>query len=537
MQNSNNNSHDINECTSRGVCSLSPNIAALQELMFLFIKHAAFYIAKLEKSGRYNFSVNKEIIECIASLGYVTEISENYLYDIVLKMYSILTLSKNEYFLFCKNNNIKKEELLLDFEFSYQTPVSKAIAFGERIFLDNYNKISLTKRSMIDIFYTVLKNICINVCNISDFKTYSHRAESHIIKSINDLNKPDLSEKDIKSAFEYLSFLDYELQLDMHDCLIKSFGNISEVEVSCSSRKGKAILVSGSNLFDLLNVLEETKHKNIDVYTHSALLIAHSFERFKQYPNLVGHYGDTTDTSILDYATFPGAILLTKNSRTNTEYLYRGRLFSKDYISHKGVINIDDNNYSQLVSTAIASKGFSRGKIKPSKTIGYDEEKIVQIFSEIKEKLLSGKIKRVYIVGIDPYSDEQKEYYDEFFNLLNNDEFAISFSRTNSKKNVLNLNIGNYIPLAADIVHKFFTDYEINSKIIFFFTICNITTISHIITLLNKGLMNIFMSKCSPRVINPSVFREFIDIYGIKITTNPSSDLYIARKNKNTPQS
>ena len=74
----------------------------------------------------------------------------------------------------------------------------------------------------------------------------------------------------------------------------------------------------------MYNFIGFRKDLNIDVYTHSNLLIAHAFAKFNSYPNLRAHYGDTTENCILDFSTFPGAILLTKNSRNTTEYLYRG---------------------------------------------------------------------------------------------------------------------------------------------------------------------------------------------------------------------
>ena len=127
---------------------------------------------------------------------------------------------------------------------------------------------------------------------------------------------------------------------------------MTKADVSYSTAQGKAILVSGSNFSELLKVLKNTENENIDIYTHSDLLLAHSLSEFKKYPNLKGHFGDQTENNILDFATFPGSILLTKNAKRTTEYLYRGRLFSNGYIVPKGVIKIENNDYSELINSA-----------------------------------------------------------------------------------------------------------------------------------------------------------------------------------------
>ena len=317
----------------------------------------------------------------------------------------------------------------------------------------------------------------------------------------------------------------------------KEFSSISKTNVSHSSRKGKAILVSGNNFIDLLNILEETKNKEIDVYTHSNLLIAHAFDKFKQYPNLQGHYGDTTENCILDFSTFPGAILLTKNSRNNTEYLYRGRLFSNDYFVAQGVIKIENNNFSPLIESALNAKGFSKGKDKPSTIVGYTPKEVTKILNTISEKLDNKEISKLYIIGMNPYSENQKEYFNNFFEQMLPDEFAINFSTLpTTKNNIIDINVGNYNPIATTILTKFFKDNQkiTDNNIVFFFSNCDVITISNIVFLKSHGVKNIYLAQCVPTLINPSVFSTFKKEYKINITTSVKKDLATIRNKNNS---
>ena len=89
-----------------------------------------------------------------------------------------------------------------------------------------------------------------------------------------------------------------------------------------STRPNKAILVAGTNIQELKNVLDATKDKNIDVYTHGEMIVAYTYPKFGEYENLVGQFGKGIENCLLDFATFPGAILIARHSLENIEYLY-----------------------------------------------------------------------------------------------------------------------------------------------------------------------------------------------------------------------
>lgn len=522
---------DTNECTSRGACSIAPNIASLQVIIIYFIKQLAYYVIKLEKLGANNVSIKYEIINDLASLVSINEFSEKQLYAILAKDYQLYTEAKKAYHEICTQKGIFAKDLKNQLEFNENTTVSKAIAQGEKLFLEKYNKLTSGQKNLISILQILLKSASMNLIKLNEFKDFDDNVYQKILTILDMFNHGKVSNKQIKDSISELAEIDNKLQFEISELLLKKFGGISKVNVSHSTKKGKAILVSGNNFADLLNILNETKDKNIDVYTHSNLLIVHALKEFQQYPNLRGHYGDTTESCILDFATFPGSILLTKNSRSNTEYLYRGRLFSNDYIIHQGVVKIENENYSELIESAEKAKGFTKGKIKDDTPLGYNEDELNNEINKLTERLKKNEIKKLYIIGMNPYSEIQKEYFKEFFSLLKPEEFALSFSFESKKDNVLTINIGNYNPLAINIIHQIFEKYEIDSnKIVFFFTTCDVMTISNIVMLKHVKAKNIYMATCPPMLVNPSVFDTFRNEYSINLTDTPHNDLEKIRK-------
>lgn len=516
---------DSEDCTSRGTCTLSPGVVSLQELVLYFIKLASFYIVKLRGFELYNPSIEDEIINDIASLIYINEYSEKQMYELAMRCYYIYSNSKNRYVHECSEFNKTPDYVNEIIVFDRDFTLSKSILSGDILIKRLYNTVSSENRNFLQILFTVSKSVCQNISKLFDFGVRDEFAIDDILTLLSKIDAYSNNKDKLSEFINSLSSLDEKLKYKIAQILSEHYGKISEVKVSHSTRKGKCILVSGNNFNDLISVLEMTKGKNIDIYTHSNLLISHSFEKFREYPNLKGHYGRSSENCIVDYGTFPGAILLTKNSKNNTEYLYRGKIFSNDYITPQGVIPIVNNNYQPVIDSANSSVGFKKGRQKPDTNLGFNEQEVDTLFKRLIVRLETGKLKRLFIVGMNSFSDVQKEYFEGFFAGLRTDEFVLSFYYESNKNNVVTINIGNYVPLATYILNKLLSCRKFLDKMIFVSPVCDVSSISSIVRFKNIGADNIYISSCSPRVINPSVFDTFKSFYGVNVTSNPIDDL------------
>ena len=530
MQNYNDNNHlylDTNECTSRGACSESLNIFLLQELVMFFLQQIAYYVIKLENLGANNKSIKYDIVSDIAALVSINEFNEEQLYSMVMKEYFLLENTRDAYKKLSIKKNMPSAILKKTVNIDNSTPIAKAISAGEKLFLSRYKKLSTRLKNLIDILEIVIKSCCSNLINLNDIDFFDDEIYHEILSALDSLNQSNIQEDELSKLISNLAKSDFKLQLQISNSLIDKFGQIENTEVSTSTRKGKAILVSGNNFENLYELLKETEGKNIDIYTHANLLIAHALRKFKDFENLIGHFGDKTENSILDFSTFPGSILLTKTTKKNSEYLYRGRLYSCDYVVPKGVIKIKNNDYTELIDAAEQAKGFARGKSKPSTFIGYNESEILSKFQEISKNLKSNKFERLYIIGINPYSEVQRMYFKTLLGRLNDNEYAINFSDVfTDKENILSINIGNFCPLVINLLSKFFENYSVSSdNIYFFFPTCDVLTISNIITLNSENAKHIYMADCSPTLLNPSIFTTFRKLYNVKLTGDVYKDL------------
>lgn len=305
---------EYDECNAKGSCSVPPSISALQEVIIISLCQLAYYILKLRDFDKKPEPQEKLVIETLATIISTTDYSDEQLLNIVSNIYINIVKTKDDYKKLCEERSLPYKELKPIINLTPQMNLSQILALGEKAFLLKYKKISANQKNMRDLLLAIIKSAALNTSRLSHYKYYPQNAVNIILKGLNLLNTYSHSISTYKQQIKTLATEDVLLTEKIVNFQYENFGKLSSTEVSFSTSKGKAILVSGENFMDLKRLLSVVEGKDIDVYTHDDLLIAHSFEAFKKYKNLKGHFGTCNENCILDFATFPGAILLTANS-------------------------------------------------------------------------------------------------------------------------------------------------------------------------------------------------------------------------------
>lgn len=515
---------EYDECNAKGSCSVPPSISALQEVIIISLCQLAYYILKLRDFDKKPEPQEKLVIETLATIISTTDYSDEQLLNIVSNIYINIVKTKDDYKKLCEERSLPYKELKPIINLTPQMNLSQILALGEKAFLLKYKKISANQKNMRDLLLAIIKSAALNTSRLSHYKYYPQNAVNIILKGLNLLNTYSHSISTYKQQIKTLATEDVLLTEKIVNFQYENFGKLSSTEVSFSTSKGKAILVSGENFMDLKRLLSVVEGKDIDVYTHDDLLIAHSFEAFKKYKNLKGHFGTCNENCILDFATFPGAILLTANSGMNTEYLYRGRLFTTSKILPKGVSPLEENDFTPLIESCENSKGFAKGQIRLSELVGVDMDDLRKKFNEIKEKIESKQITQVVILGLSSSRREQQDYFVDFVKQIPENVYTISFSFYAKHPNFLHLNVGNNRGIVYDILKKFF-EYVPADITSFFITRCDVNSISNMISLYEYGVKNIFINQCQSNVINPAVLACLDKVYGIKSAETVINDV------------
>jgi hydroxylamine reductase len=520
------NSMDLSECVAHGVCSISPNEASLQEAMLILLRQTSFYVTKLESFGIKHDDIIVDIIEQVSQIDHIGEYSEQEILSLFSKFYMAYGLLKKTYQDKCAATDTVCEDIVNKLVLTPNSNLNTIKAQGEKSLQKKYKQIRAKQRDFADILLGVMKGVSANVITYKELDRIYKPACNIVLSAFGYLNDVKISNLKMKEELNKLTNMNLELYKLIYNAETELYGQIDRVVVPRSSRPGKAILVSGSSLTDLHAVLEMTKDKGIDVYSNGNLLIANAYPGLREYENFHGHYGEGIDSEIMDLATFPGAILLTKNHSKSVEYLYRGRLFTTDMVAPKGVSKITADDLSLLLESTMKADGFKTGRKKDPTSIGFNYAQLDEKLGQIAKKFEDGTYKKLIFVGFSGDSEKQAQYFEKMFAKLPDDVFVISLSYETDMKNGLTLNIGRSYSLVYSIAKKMFDKIPVAPEnISVFLSRCDVRSLSNIISFKNQNFKNIFLSNCSARVINPSTLKAFRKLYGVIETSTPRKDL------------
>lgn len=232
------------------------------------------------------------------------------------------------------------------------------------------------------------------------------------------------------------------------------YGDPEVTKVNIDVNDQAAILVSGHDLPDLEQLLEQTKQTGIEVYTHSEMLSAHYYPKFKQYKHLVGNYGGSWWEQRNDFISFNGPIVLTSNCIVPPESQeVRSRVFTTGISGYKGCKHIDEDesgkkDFSEVI--AMAKKLKAPKEIDMGSVVGgFAHHQFFEVTDRVVESVKSGAIKKfVVMAGCDramKLSD-----YTKLAQTLSKDTIILTVGCAKYRFNKLNLGHINGIPRMID---------------------------------------------------------------------------------------
>ena len=199
-----------------------------------------------------------------------------------------------------------------------------------------------------------------------------------------------------------------------------NFGTPEPTQVRVTPVKGKAILVSGHDIVDLYNLLQQTEGKGVNVYTHGEMLPAHSYPKLKQFKHLAGNFGTAWQNQQVEFAQFPGAILMTSNCLIDPNVTgYADRIFTTGPVGwhglpHIGIGNDGKKDYSAVIDCALQQPGFAEDQIEQFVTVGFGRETILSVADKVIDGVKSGAIEHFFLIGGCDGAAPGRNYYAEF---------------------------------------------------------------------------------------------------------------------------
>lgn len=518
---------ESDEFVPKEVYSTNPILSSLQEVILIYIKELAHYVLKLKALGANNEIIRDNIIEAIS--GIITNIDYNppQFQKIVMVLAADLSQAKTIYSSVCEQKNLSPKFLKTYFKHTKKLDMSEIIRKGERYFIRKNAANTLEQKNMFDLMLSLVKSLCIKIIKIKSYNKDYDQAYNAILTLLDSMNNEEMKPEKAKAIIEECGKTYKDLVKKLSDAQEERHGKRESVYISFAPRNGKAILVSGIDMTQLEAVLEATKNRGVDVYTHGiTMLMAHTLSKFRNYKNLVGHFGKGTENSLFDFAAFPGAILTTRYLFQRIEYLYRGRLFTTDPFAPSGVIKLKGDDFEPLIEAALQSKGFTKKQQEVIKRVGFRQKEIEEKVHEIISKMEKNEIKHLYIIGLLKTENGYKEYFNKFLKLVPKDCYVLSLAYDKNEENILHVDsFYDYLFIfkILEEIHKKTPLHQL--KISIFITKCDEYTITNIINFINMGVRDIYLCKCVPTLINPALATTLKKTFCLKEFSTPEKDL------------
>lgn len=314
-----------------------------------------------------------------------------------------------------------------------------------------------------------------------------------------------------------------------------AYGNPEITEVNIGVGKNPGILISGHDLCDLEQLLEQTEGTGIDVYTHSEMLPAHYYPAFKKYSHFVGNYGNAWWKQKEEFEAFHGPILLTTNCLVPPENSYKNRLYTTGAVGYPGCRHITagadgKKDFSELIEQAKACQPpmeLETGKIVG----GFAHNQVLALADQVVDAVKSGAIRKfVVMAGCDGRA-ASRNYYTEFAKALPKDMVILTAGCAKYKYNKLDLGEIGGIPRVLDAgqcndsyslavialkLKEVFGLSDINDlPIVYNIAWYEQKAVIVLLALLSLGVKNIHLGPTLPAFLSPNVAKILVEQFKI----------------------
>ncbi|MFB5548787.1 hydroxylamine reductase [Bacillus cereus] len=351
--------------------------------------------------------------------------------------------------------------------------------------------------------------------------------------NFNEQEHIDMAMKVGKSALRVMELLD--------EAHTNHFGVPEPVQITQNRVEGKAIVVTGHNLFTLEELLKQTEGKDINIYTHSEMLPAHGYPQLKKYKHLKGNIGKAWYDQRRLFEKFTGAILATTNCVMPIKGSYSDRFFSYDIAGLEGVQKIENDDFTPLIQKALELPEVHMESDEQLVT-GFHHNTVLSLAPEIIDAVKEGKIKRFFVIAGCDAPGKGGEYYRELATSLPPETVILTTSCGKFRFNDVDYGVvpGTEIPRYIDLgqCNNSISTVKIAAALADAFQ-CEVNelpvsivlswfeqkAVAILLGLFSLGIQDIRIGPKAPEFISPGVLDVLQETFGLKPITNAAEDM------------
>ncbi len=326
-----------------------------------------------------------------------------------------------------------------------------------------------------------------------------------------------------------------------------TYGTPVPTTVPLTIEKGPFIIITGHDLKDLQLLLEQTKDKGINIYTHGEMLPAHAYPELKKYSHLKGNFGTAWQNQQKEFDNIPGAILYTTNCLMPVKPSYADRVFTTEVVSYPEIVHIgEEKDFTPVIEKALVLGGYTKdqhmtginGGIQV--TTGFSHGTVLSVADQVIEAVKNGDIKHFFLVGGCDGARVGRNYYTEFVKQSPADSIILTLACGKYRFNDLDLGTIGGLPRIMDMgqCNDAYSAIKVAIALAEAFE-CDVNelplsmvlswyeqkAVSILLTLLYLGIKNIHLGPTLPGFLSPNVAQVLAENFGIAEIGTVDDDL------------
>ena len=528
-------------CTINGVCGKSGEVANLQDLLVYVVKGICMYSTEAREIGKEYPEVDKFVFDSLFATITNANFSKLVFIDRVRAGLTLRNMLRDE--LKEKGKEIEKRHDAASWYADSETEfIEKSAKVGVLVTED------ADIRSLKELATYGIKGMAAYAEHAWNLDYQGKEIYTFMQKTLAATTNDSLTVNDWIGLVMETGKYGVEVMALLDKANTETYGHPEITKVNIGVGKKPGILVSGHDLKDLEELLQQTEGTGVDVYTHSEMLPAHYYPKFKHYKNFIGNYGNSWWKQKEEFETFNGPILFTTNClvppRTNASYA--DKVYTTGAAGFDGYTHIANRekgkskNFSKIIEHAKQCK--PPVEIETGEIIGgFAHNQVMMLADKVVEAVKTGAIKKFVVMAGCDGRLKGREYYTDFAEQLPKDSVILTAGCAKYRYNKLQLGDIGGIPRVLDAgqcndsyslalialkLKEVFALDDINKlPIVYNIAWYEQKAVIVLLALLSLGVKNIHLGPTLPGFLSPNVINVLVEKFGIGGISTVEADM------------
>ncbi|MHC1740524.1 MAG: hydroxylamine reductase [Anaerolineaceae bacterium] len=520
-------------CVTKGVCGKDADVSALQDLLIHQIEGIAYLANGQTADPQAAWFVIESLFSTLTNVNFSAP-----------RFYSML-----------------REAQGIKSKLARKVIISEKMPAAVRYILPENEAQILLQAHMLNLFTA---NADADVQSLKDtllfgmkgMAAYAHHAgvlgyrdeivDQWFMKGLASVIDPKLSMDDVLALVMEFGQINLSCMELLDRANTSTYGHPEPTHTLITRKKGPFIVVSGHDLHDLYQILEQTAGKGINVYTHGEMLPANAYPGLKKFPHLLGNYGGAWQNQQKEFDGIPGCIVMTTNCLMQPRDSYKDRIYSSGVVGFDFMTHIEEvdgkKDFSAVIQKAIELGGWLNDE--PEKRIlnGFARETVLSKAGIVVEAVKAGKISHFFLVGGCDGAKPGRNYYTNFAEKTPKDSIILTLACGKYRFNKKEFGTVAGLPRLMDVgqcndsysairiavaLSEAFKCSVNELPLSFVLSWYEQKAVCVLLTLLSLGIKNIYLGPTLPAFLSPNIVNFLVKQFDLHPISTPEQDLAV----------